>query len=270
MLPLALVLFALAGAAAIFAIAFALARRVNNFGIVDVVWSLGFAPLAGLYAWASSGLPLRRTLIAAMAIMWSLRLGGHLARRVLGHLDVEDARYAQLRRDWAGRFELKMFDFFQLQALLLVVLATPFLLAAANPAPALHPLELAGVVLAALAVTGEAVADAQLAAFKRNPARRGQVCDVGLWRWSRHPNYFFEWLVWVAFALFALPAPHGWLALGSPVLMLHFLLRVTGIPYTEAQLLRSKGDAYRRYQQRTSAFFPWLPARPPTSCSSQS
>jgi steroid 5-alpha reductase family enzyme len=196
----------------------------------------------------------------AMATLWSLRLGLHLARRVLGHLDKEDARYGQLRRDWAVGFEFKMFGFFQLQALLLVLLATPFLLAAANPAPSFHPLEAVAVGLWLIAVFGEALADAQLAEFKRDPANRGRVCDAGLWRWSRHPNYFFEWLVWVAFALFALPSPGGWLALGCPALMLHFLLRVTGIRYTEEQLLRSKGDAYRAYQQRTSAFVPWPPA----------
>jgi len=265
MSALTLALLALVGTAAVFAVAFLLARRLGNFGLVDVVWALGFAPVAGFYAWASPGLPLRRGLIAAMAIIWSLRLGGYLAKRVLGHLAVEDGRYRQLRRDWAGDLGRRMFLFYQLQALLLVALATPFLLAAANPAPALHTLEFVALGFWVVAVAGETIADAQLAAFKRDAAQRGRVCDTGLWRWSRHPNYFFEWLAWVAFALVALPAPGGWLALGCPALMLHFLLRVTGIRYTEEQLLRSKGDAYRAYQQRTSAFVPWPPAAAPES-----
>jgi len=153
----------------------------------------------------------------------------------------------------------KMFQFFQFQALLLVTLSVPFLLAARNRAPSLHPLEVAAVVLWLVALFGETLADAQLAAFKRDAANRGRVCDSGLWRWSRHPNYFFEWLIWVAFALFALASPWGWIALYCPALMLFFLLKVTGVSYTESQLLRSKGESYRRYQERTSTFVPWPP-----------
>ena len=136
-----------------------------------------------------------------------------------------------------------------------------FLVACLNPAPALRPLECAGAVLWLVAISGEALADAQLAAFKRNPAHRGQVCDRGLWRVSRHPNYFFEWLIWVAFFVLALASPWGWIAVICPASILYLLLRVTGIPMTEEQSLRSKGDAYRRYQQTTSAFFPWFPRK---------
>jgi steroid 5-alpha reductase family enzyme len=109
-----------------------------------------------------------------------------------------------------------------------------------------------------LALIGEAVADAQLAAFKRTPHAPGEVCQRGLWNYSRHPNYFFEWLIWVAWALFALASPYGWLAVACPLLMFYFLFRVTGIPATEAQALRSKGEAYRAYQRSTSAFVPWF------------
>ena len=120
-------------------------------------------------------------------------------------------------------------------------------------------MEWAAAVLWLLALAGESLADRQLATFKRDPAKVGRVCDVGLWRYSRHPNYFFEWLVWVAYALFALPAAWGWLSVLSPLLILCLLLRVTGIPLNEAQAVRSKGDAYRRYQAATSAFIPWFP-----------
>jgi steroid 5-alpha reductase family enzyme len=119
----------------------------------------------------------------------------------------------------------------------------------------------AGIALFIVALSGESAADAQLAAFKRDPANHGGVCDAGLWRYSRHPNYFFEWLIWIAYALFALPAPHGWIALAMPVLMLHFLINVTGLKATEEQALRSKGERYRLYQARTSGFIPWLPKR---------
>ena len=252
-------LFALVGTCAVFAVLFLVAKRLNNFGIVDVAWSLGFAPLAAFYGHFAGGAFQRRMLITVMAVLWSLRLGGYLARRVLGHLQTEDGRYQQLRRDWAANLNVKMALFFQFQALLLVALSLPFLLAVRNSAPALQPLELVAAALWLVALFGETIADAQLAAFKRDPANRGQVCERGLWHWSRHPNYFFEWLIWVAFALFASASPWGWISFYCPLFMLFFLLKVTGVKYTEDQLLRSKGEPYRRYQQRTSAFVPWPP-----------
>lgn len=254
-----LLLLALAAAMTSFAVLFFVARRINNYGIVDIAWSLGFAPVAVFYAGAAGGALTRRFAIAVMVGAWSVRLGGYLARRVLGHHPVEDGRYQQLRREWGERLTLKMFLFFQAQAVLLIALSVPFLLAAQNHGPAWHPREIAGGALWLVALGGEALADAQLARFKRDPASRGRVCDVGLWRLSRHPNYFFEWLVWVAFALFASASPWGWVSVYCPGLMLFFLLKVTGIRYTEVQLLRSKGDVYRSYQQRTSAFVPWFP-----------
>ncbi|MBI3884962.1 MAG: DUF1295 domain-containing protein [Opitutae bacterium] len=257
----ALLLSALAGLCAAFALLYALARRIDNYGIVDIAWSYAFALLAVFYAVAGPGWPPRRALIATLAALWSARLGTHLYRRVMGHHPVEDGRYVQLRQDWAGRFAAKMFGFFQLQAASVVLLGAAFLAACLNPAPQWPALEFAGSALWLLALGGEALADAQLAAFKRDSANRGRVCDAGLWRCSRHPNYFFEWLIWVAFFVFALGSPHGWVGAVGPVSILYLLLRVTGIPLTEAQALRSKGDAYRRYQQTTSAFLPWFPKK---------
>jgi steroid 5-alpha reductase family enzyme len=142
-----------------------------------------------------------------------------------------------------------------------VVLAIPFLAAARNPDPTLTALEWAAVALWALAMAGEATADAQLSKFKSDPANKGHTCQVGLWRYSRHPNYFFEWLIWVAFAMFALESSGGYWGLISPALILYFVLRVTGIPATEAQALRTRGAEYRLYQQTTSAFVPWFRKR---------
>ena len=261
MSPLLLALLALAGLCTVFAALYLVARRWNNYGIVDIAWSYAFGALALFYAAFAPGWPVRRALIAALAVVWSLRLGTHLAVRVIGHHPVEDGRYVQLRKDWAANFVTKMFWFFQMQAASVVLLGAAFLVAALNPAPALHPLEIAGAVLWLLAIGGEALADAQLAAFKKNPAHKGQVCAVGLWRFSRHPNYFFEWLIWVAFFVFSLGSPHGWVALIGPASILYLLLRVTGIPMTEEQSLRSRGDAYRRYQATTSAFLPWFPKK---------
>lgn len=258
---LPLLLCATAGLCLLFAGVYLVARRLDNYGIVDIAWSYAFGVLAVFYALAADGWPVRRALIAALALVWSLRLGTHLYVRVMGHHPVEDGRYLALRSRWAANFAWEMFKFFQMQAVSVVLLGAAFLVTSLNPAPRLHALEIAGALLWLLALTGEAVADRQLAAFKRDPANRGRVCDRGLWRYSRHPNYFFEWLVWVAFFVFALGSPWGWVAVIGPASILWLLLRVTGIPMNEEQNLRSRGDAYRRYQQTTSAFVPWFPKR---------
>jgi steroid 5-alpha reductase family enzyme len=117
---------------------------------------------------------------------------------------------------------------------------------------------LLGVAFWATGLLGESLADRQLARFRADPANKGKICQIGLWNYSRHPNYFFEWLVWVGYAVFALGSPWGWLGFIAPALMLHFLLNVTGIPMTEELSLKSKGDAYREYQRTTSAFVPWF------------
>ena len=234
--------------------------RLQNVGVVDVGWTASLVALACLYAFLGPGMALRRGAIAAMIAVWGTRLCAYLLRdRVLGR--PEDPRYADVRaRDsWAAAGSF--FPFFQAQAMLAVVLSLPALLAAFNPSPQLSALEWSAAALWAVALAGEAVADRQLETFKAATASRGKTLQGGLWRYSRHPNYFFEWLVWVAYAMFALTSPWGALALVSPAIMLYLLCRITGIPATEAQAVRSRGDDYRRYQQTTSAFVPWPPRR---------
>ena len=260
--------------------------RNHNFSYVDIGWSVNFAVLAVLYALLAPGHLPRRALIAAMFTAHGLRLGWHLAKRIIG--EPEEGRYQQLRKDWSkdsddtvlvdshatthvaanGRsrnaersLNLKFLGFFEFQAVLNAFLTLPLLISSFNPAPRFQVLEIAGAVLFLIALVGESTADAQLDTFKRNPANKGGVCDVGLWRYSRHPNYFFEWLIWIAYAVFALASPHGWIALAMPVLMLHFLINVTGLKATEEQALRTKGERYRLYQARTSGFVPWFPKR---------
>ena len=231
---------------------------LGNAAIVDAGWAGGLALLAVIYAVMGEGYPVRALLVALMALLWGLRLAFYLLlTRVIGH--PEEGRYQQLRRDWGGNLPLKFLLFFQFQALLCVLLSGPFLLAALNTQPHLSALEYAGAVLWLIAFAGELLADAQLKKFKSDPANRGKTCRAGLWQYSRHPNYFFEWLIWISFALFALASPYGYLAFFSPALMLYFLFRVTGIPATEAQALRTKGEDYRQYQRTTSAFLPWFP-----------
>lgn len=261
MSPFALVAIALASLCLAFVFLYLVARRIDNYGVVDIAWSYAFGALAALYAVLGPGWTVRRALITSLALVWSARLGTHLAIRVIGHHPEEDGRYRQLRHDWAANFSSKMFWFFQMQAASVVLLGVAFLVACVNPAPQLHPLEIAGATLWLIAISGEALSDAQLAAFKRHPANRGKVCDIGLWHYSRHPNYFFEWLIWVSYFVFALASPWGWAAVIGPASILYLLLRVTGIPMTEEQSLRSRGDAYRRYQKTTSAFIPWFPKK---------
>jgi steroid 5-alpha reductase family enzyme len=257
---LLLALGALAALCILFAFLYVVARRLDNFGIVDIAWSYSFVLLALIYAALGAGWPVRRALIAAMASVWGFRLGTHLLIRIARKHPEEDGRYRQLRKDWARSFQAKMAGFFQMQALSVVLLGYPFLAICCNGEPELRPLEWAGAALWLLAISGEALADAQLSWFKNDKANAGRVCDAGLWRYSRHPNYFFEWLIWVAYFVFACASPWGWPAILCPACILYLLLRVTGIPATEEQSLRSKGDAYRRYQERTSAFVP-LPSR---------
>ena len=235
------------------------ARRMNNAGIVDVGWSGSFAPVAVFCGIFGSGHPMRNGLIAAMVCAWSLRLGSHLYKRVMSHHPDEDPRYAALRVQFPRYTWLMFFGFFQLQAVLVGLLSLPVALACSNPSGGIGLFEVAGLALWIAAIGGEAVADAQLAAFRAQPSNRGRVCEFGLWKYSRHPNYFFEWLVWIAFSVFALGAPFGWAGLLSPLLMLYFLTCVTGIPPSEAHSLSSRGEAYRSYQQRTSPFIPWFP-----------
>jgi steroid 5-alpha reductase family enzyme len=160
--------------------------------------------------------------------------------------------------EWGADAGRKMFWFFQLQGALLVALSSPFLLVCLNSRPDLSVWETAGLALWLVALAGESLADHQLKQFKAGKAGGGRVCQAGLWRYSRHPNYFFEWLIWVAFFVFALASPWGGVTIYCPALMLFFLLKVTGIPMTEELAVKTKGEEYVAYQRTTSGFVPWF------------
>lgn len=225
---------------------------------VDVAWSFAIGLLALFYGFTTET-PLRqRVLLTSMATLWSLRLGGYLLfTRVLGK-KAEDGRYQELRARWGRRAAVYFFVFFQAQALLAWVFSLPILAALANPRP-VPVLELVAVVVWATGLVGETLADRQLARFRRRPESKGRTCREGLWRYSRHPNYFFEWLGWWAYVALATGSSWFWVALVGPSLLGFLLFRVTGIPATEAQALRTRGDEYRRYQASTSVFVPWFP-----------
>jgi len=261
-------LAALGGAAlsAIMAAAWCFARVPGRSGWIDAVWSLAVGLVGAVVALVPmpGTAPARRWLVAAMVALWALRLGGHIARRTVGHGD--DPRYAELRRAWGDRFQSQLFLFLQIQALAAWLLVVCVMLAAHRPAPFPAWSDVTGAVLLALAVIGEGLADAQLRAFRRQPANHGAICDSGLWGLSRHPNYFFEWLAWVAYALIAIGPDGrwgpGWLALVGPVFMYWLLVHVSGIPPLEAHMLRTRGGAYRGLQMRVRAFWPIPRFRP--------
>lgn len=236
--------------------------RTRDAGVVDVAWA-GCLGLAAIFcAITGEGEPIRRFFVAIMGGLWGLRLALHiLLDRVLR--GPEDGRYQMMREKFGPRINAVLLPFFLAQGVLVVLLSAPFMLASGSHALAPSALDWLAISLWVVAFIGESVADAQLKSFKQTCTDRGRVCDVGLWRYSRHPNYFFEWLMWVANAILATSAPLGWIAWSAPMLMLLFILKLTGIPPTEARALRSRGDAYRRYQQTTSPFVPWFPRTPP-------
>jgi steroid 5-alpha reductase family enzyme len=235
-------------------------RRHENAGIVDVLWSAGLGASAVFAALLGTGAPAVRLLTGVCGAIWGLRLARHLWLRV--RAEPEDGRYRALRARW-GAAQGKWFGLFQFQAGLIALFCVPFIVAASNPT--VRPASLlAAIVIFVVSIGGENLADSQLARFRADPANRGRTCRLGLWRYSRHPNYFFEWLHWFTYVAIASGAPHVAWSLAGPVVMFVFLRWVSGIPFTEAQALRTRGDDYRDYQQRTSMLFPWPPRRLPS------
>lgn len=242
---------------AVLAIALALlwARQLKtrNATSVDVAWSAGLGFLAIVYAWFATGTIELRLLVGTLGAVWALRLAWFLLSNRVLRATEEDGRYRAIRDHFGPKANLFLFFFYQGQAAVAVLFSLP-MLAAMNRGGLDLPTVL-GVAVWIVAVTGETVADKQLARFRGDPTNRGLVCQIGMWRYSRHPNYFFEWIHWWAYVLIGHGALLTWI---GPVGMLLFLFRLTGIPYTENQAVKSRGDRYREYQKTTSVFVPWF------------
>ncbi|MCC6142568.1 MAG: DUF1295 domain-containing protein [Candidatus Hydrogenedentes bacterium] len=231
--------------------------RTRDAGIVDFGWSGGMGIVAVAYAFVSDGDTAHRIALGMIAGAWSFRLAFYILRdRVMS--SEEDARYKSLREHWGAAAPRNFLFVFLGQGLLIALLSVPFLMTARQTEP-LNGWDYAAIAVAMLSIAGESLADRQLSRWRHNPANRGKTCRAGLWRYSRHPNYFFEWLHWWCYVLLCVGSWDVLGALLGPALMLLFLYRVTGIPYTERQALRSRGDDYRRYQESTSPFIPWFP-----------
>jgi steroid 5-alpha reductase family enzyme len=237
-------------------LAWLLAKRWNNAAIGDAAWALGFTVLAVVdFAFGEGGM--RKTLLCTMTAIWSLRLGVFLLVR-LAKIRAEGGRYVVLRERFPRHAWLLFFGWFQLQAVLMAVLALPLVTVAMDYRDGFGPWQWAGMALWLAGLLGQALADYELLRFRTR--RDGAVCQVGTWRWSRHPNYFFGWLVWVGFGVFAMGSPEGWIALSAPLLVLISLLGASGVPAVEAHAARVR-DGYDEYQCTTSAFVPWLTRR---------
>jgi steroid 5-alpha reductase family enzyme len=242
-------------------------RITGNCGWIDVFWTFGtgaaavviaLVPLDGI-AWPH----LRQLVVAAFAGLWSLRLGSHILLRTRQTDD--DPRYRAMIRQWGTKAPTKLFWHLQVQALVGLLLAICIMLAARNPAGMLRIQDVVAILIFLTGIVGEAISDAQLHRFKQSAENRGKICDISLWSWSRHPNYFFEWLCWSAYPLLAIEIngtyPFGFLAALAPLCMFWLLTRVSGIPPLEAYMLSTRGADFRTYQHRVSAFFPWPPRR---------
>jgi steroid 5-alpha reductase family enzyme len=231
----------------------------QNARLIDIGWGAGFIITAWIFFFLGNADFLKQFTIAIMATIWAGRLTGHLYRRYQKS-SYADPRYQQAIQRWRGNSpNVFIFLLLILQGVLIIILSLPFLLVAMGSNDFWSGWEAWGIVLWLIGVLGETVADLQLSKFYAEPANRVKVCRKGLWRFSRHPNYFFDSLVWIGFALFAIPSAWGWLALISPFIMIVLFLRVTGIPLTEAESVRSKGELYQEYQRTTSPFIPWFP-----------
>jgi steroid 5-alpha reductase family enzyme len=233
---------------------------LRNAGIADLGWTLSFLIAAWAYFFLGNGNLLKMILAIAMVTIWACRLFIYTYKRY--ETSSEDPRYTRLREKWGGESnEILFLILFVFQGVLVILVSLPVFIISLASTSEWSKWEFIGIAIWLLGGVGEGFADSQLEAFHKNPENKNKVLSTGLWRFSRHPNYFFEFLIWVGFFLFALPSYGGIFAILSPIIMLVLLTKVSGIPLTEEQALLDKGDLYRDYQRTTSSFFPWFPVK---------
>ncbi len=247
-------------AVALMATVWLVSLRLRDVSIVDVAWGAAGALMAASAFFMANGALPRRLLVTGMTVIWGCRLAFHIGVRKRGK--GEDFRYAAMRAKRPEAFPLRsLVTVFLLQAVLIWAITIPAQVAQVHDIPAnLTALDLLGLGLWLLGFGFEAVADLQLRRFLSDPENSGRVMDRGLWRFSRHPNYFGDSLVWWGIFLVAAATPMGWVTVFSPLLMTFFLMKVSGVPLLEEALAKRR-DGYRDYMERTSPFFPWPPRR---------
>ena len=235
-----------------------LSLRLKDVSIIDIFWGPGIAAMVDIAAWMAPQINNRAFLALILVNAWALRLALHIGLRHRG----EDRRYAAMRQKFGPHWWWwSFFQIFLLQVILIWLLPAP-LQAAILAGISLGPLDLIGAGLALTGLLFEAVADAQLARFQKNPVHKGRVLDSGLWRLSRHPNYFGETLLWWGFFLIGFSASGNWWLLLSPLVMTLLLLKISGISLMEDGV-EDRRPAYAAYKRRVSAFVPWFPRQTP-------
>lgn len=227
--------------------------KTNNPSVVDVGWASGLT-LSGLLYLSQSMISMRTVVLGFMLIFWGIRLGSYLWWTRIKQKQ-KDKRYVVLSQSWTMKEPLVFFINFQLQGIFIFVVSLSWYFIAQGSASSFHGSDFFGIFIFMMAFSLESLADLQLQHFKKN--HPGEVCDQKLWRFSRHPNCFFDWLVWCSFSLFALPSPYGFWSLISP-LTLYFIMVYMTIPITERESIKSRGQKYMDYQAMTPKFFPWI------------
>ncbi len=226
--------------------------KVKNPGIIDVAWSIAIMAGGAIYL-ISQTIGLTQLFFLTLLAIWGFRLAGHLFfNRVLpGHID---KRYFEIAENWKISKAVGFFVNYQFQGILALGIATPFIFI--GQITSFDLMQVISSIILAVGIAGESIADKQLLSFRNsNP---GKVCNTGLWKYSRHPNYFFEWLCWVGFAISCFGISWGWVGLIAPALLLYIMIGLT-IPITESSSLRSRGKTFTKYQEKTSMFVPLPP-----------
>jgi steroid 5-alpha reductase family enzyme len=240
---------------------FLVALLIKDNSIVDIAWGIGFVIIAIATRITGGESSAVSTAVMLLVTIWGIRLAVHIAVRRRG--EGEDFRYAKWRRDWGRWFVIRsFFQVFMLQGALMLIIAMPVIHVNAMSGYSIGLAGISGIVLWIVGFLFEAVGDWQLAAFKRDPGNSGKVMDTGLWRYTRHPNYFGESLIWWGIFLLALATPGGWITAISPLLITFLLLKVSGVVMLEKALV-DRRPGYKEYVQRTSAFIPWFPKAGP-------
>ncbi len=229
---------------------------LKNAGIVDVAWSFGFTFLAGLYAILCPPQFPADIVLMSMYVISSLRLTWHLTARFLRWYPNEDPRYAELKKEMGESANAKMLLVFLFQGAVLALFTSPLVVSLTDGRSQVDIFATIAILLWSISLIGETLADQQLTSFTKDPQNRQKTCQVGLWHYSRHPNYFFEWLISVSFSLYVTGSQYGFLTWTSPALLLHLLFNVTGIKPSEEHSLKTRPD-YAEYAKRTSVFVPW-------------
>lgn len=231
-------------------------KRDNS--IVDIAWGTGFIIVAMLTFFLKAEFAIRHILVTALIFIWGLRLALHIGIRNKGR--GEDFRYAKWRKDWGKWFYIRSFlQIYMLQGLLLLLIAYPVILINHTEETGIVLLDILGLIIWLLGFFFEAGGDYQLSKFKRKTENKGKIMTQGLWRYTRHPNYFGETSMWWGIFLIALSVRNGWTAIVSPLVITFLLIKVSGITMLEKKYVGN--PEFERYAERTSAFFPWFPKK---------